>query len=181
MAWNYIKGMNGLSFGKAFDTLRELEAKDHNKYGMRLTHWQNDVIVKIQSPDDHSKMTAPYLYVDSRYGRVPWKETMIELFADNWCVVSIVDSDKDRDINKEMTASKYDNHKDVCSDNCVKKCLNECAKSNTVVENEDYLKPGNVRKMVIVASNNAIPRKKRIVNINSIDELIHKMLSEDDE
>jgi septation ring formation regulator EzrA len=84
-------------------------------------------------------------------------------------------------INKEMTASKYDN-KDVCSDNCAKKCLNECAKSNAVVENEDYLKPGNVRKMVIFASNNAIPRaKKRIVNINSIDELIHKMLSEDDE
>lgn len=182
MAWNYIKNMNGLSFGKAFDILRELEAREHNKYGMRLTHWRNDVIVKIQTPDDNSKMTAPYLYVDSRYGRVPWKETMIELFADNWCVVSIVDSDKDSNVNKEMTASEYDSYKDVCSDNCTKKCLNECAKNNTVVENENYLKPGNVRKMVIFASNNVNPRvKKRIVNINSIDELVHKMLSEDDE
>ena len=32
-------------------------------------------------------MTAPYLYVESRFGRVPWKETMIELFAENWEVV----------------------------------------------------------------------------------------------
>lgn len=34
---------------------------------------------------DH--MTAPYLYVESRFGRVPWKETMIELFAESWEVV----------------------------------------------------------------------------------------------
>ncbi|EOQ01307.1 hypothetical protein IKC_06264 [Bacillus cereus VD184] len=32
-------------------------------------------------------MTAPYLYVESRFGRVPWKETNIELFAENWEVV----------------------------------------------------------------------------------------------
>ena len=32
-------------------------------------------------------MTAPYLYVESRFGRVPWKETMIELFSEDWEVV----------------------------------------------------------------------------------------------
>lgn len=32
-------------------------------------------------------MTAPFLYVESRFGRVPWKETMIELFSENWEVV----------------------------------------------------------------------------------------------
>ena len=34
-------------------------------------------------------MTAPYLYVESRFGRVPWKETMIELFSIEWTVVEI--------------------------------------------------------------------------------------------
>ncbi len=32
-------------------------------------------------------MTAPYLYVESRFGRVPWKETMIELLSEEWEVV----------------------------------------------------------------------------------------------
>jgi len=32
-------------------------------------------------------MTAPYLYVESRFGMVPWKETMIELFSDAWEVL----------------------------------------------------------------------------------------------
>lgn len=57
--------------------------------GMRLTQWQHDVVIKAQFPDEHSKMTAPYLYVESRFGRVPWKETMIELFAENWEVVDL--------------------------------------------------------------------------------------------
>jgi hypothetical protein len=32
-------------------------------------------------------MTAPYLYVQSRFGKVPWRETMIELFSEEWEVV----------------------------------------------------------------------------------------------
>jgi hypothetical protein len=52
--------------------------------GMRLSQWSNDVVIKAQYPDENSKMTAPYLYVESRFGRVPWKETMIELFSDKW-------------------------------------------------------------------------------------------------
>ena len=48
---------------------------------------RGDVIIRVQKPDEHSKMTAPYLYVESRFGRVPWKETMIELFSDKWELV----------------------------------------------------------------------------------------------
>ncbi|WP_285397660.1 hypothetical protein [Lysinibacillus sp. fls2-241-R2A-57] len=55
--------------------------------GMRLPQWQPDVVVRVQYPDEHSKMTAPYLYVESRFGCVPWKETYIELFAENWTVI----------------------------------------------------------------------------------------------
>jgi len=71
---------SGVSFGLA------LEAMKKGK-GARLPNWSEDVIIRAQFPDEHSKMTAPYLYVESRFGRVPWKETMIELFSDNWEIV----------------------------------------------------------------------------------------------
>jgi hypothetical protein len=68
------------SFGEA---LRHLK----NGKAVRLQQWKEDVCIKAQYPDEHSKMTAPYLYVESRFGRVPWKETMIELFSEEWQLV----------------------------------------------------------------------------------------------
>lgn len=73
-----------MNFGKAFE---QLKLENGSKFGMRLPNWSADVVIKAQYPDAHSKMSAPYLYVESRFGRVPWKETMIELFAENWEVV----------------------------------------------------------------------------------------------
>lgn len=86
----YNMRYTNLSFGKAFDTIR----MDTENLGMRLPSWKEDVIVRVQMPDANSKMTAPYLYVESRFGRVPWKETMIELFSKEWGVVEIIDSKK---------------------------------------------------------------------------------------
>ncbi|MCK5607416.1 DUF2829 domain-containing protein [Candidatus Pacearchaeota archaeon] len=54
---------------------------------IRLPTWSKEVFIKAQFPDRHSKMTAPYLYVESRFGKVPWKETMIELFSEDWEVI----------------------------------------------------------------------------------------------
>ena len=70
-----------MNFGQAFQHVRE-------GAGMRLPHWSSDVVVRAQYPDEHSKMTHPYLYVESRYGMVPWKETMVELFSEEWVVVA---------------------------------------------------------------------------------------------
>ena len=70
-----------MNFGIAFEEVKLGS-------GMRLPAWADDVVIRAQFPDENSKMTAPYLYVDSRFGRVPWKETMIELFSDDWEVVS---------------------------------------------------------------------------------------------
>lgn len=67
-------------FGEAFEQVKKGR-------GMCLPQWSPDVVIRAQYPDEHSKMTAPYLYVESRFGRVPWKETMIELFSDKWEVV----------------------------------------------------------------------------------------------
>lgn len=69
-----------MTFGKAFDLIRE----DPGNAYMRLPHWSEEVKIRVQTPDVNSKMTAPYLYVESRFGKVPWKETMIELFSNDW-------------------------------------------------------------------------------------------------
>ena len=69
-----------MNFGEAFEQVKTGKS-------MRLPAWQEDVKIKAQIPDEHSKMTAPYLYVESRFGKVPWKETMIELFSESWEVV----------------------------------------------------------------------------------------------
>lgn len=50
----------------------------------RLPHWSEDVRIVLQRPDENSKMTYPYLYVESRYGCVPWKETNVELLCESW-------------------------------------------------------------------------------------------------
>ena len=73
-----------MSFGQAFDMLRLDMCR-----GIKLPHWKEDAVVKIQwpLPDDTSEMTAPYLYVESRHGRVPWEETKVELFSDKWEIV----------------------------------------------------------------------------------------------
>lgn len=76
-----------MKFGEALTCLQDKE--NHNYNSMRLPQWAEDVSIKIQYPDENSKMTAPYLYVESRFGKVPWKETMIEMFNDNWEVALI--------------------------------------------------------------------------------------------
>lgn len=57
--------------------------------GIRLPQWEEDVEIRIQRPDEHSKMTHPYLYVESRYGNVPWRETFPEMFSDSWELVFV--------------------------------------------------------------------------------------------
>lgn len=69
-----------MTFGAAFEEVKKGK-------GMRLPKWSPDVVIRVQYPDENSKMTHPYLYVESRFGRVPWKETMVELFAEDWQVV----------------------------------------------------------------------------------------------
>jgi len=79
-----------MDFGSAFGAIKTAtltKVENNDPRGMRLPSWSDDVVIRIQKPDENSKMTAPYLYVESRFGRVPWKETMIELFSDKWELV----------------------------------------------------------------------------------------------
>ena len=49
----------GMNFGAALEAMR-------NGMAVRLPHWSPEVKILIQKPDENSKMTAPYLYVQSR-------------------------------------------------------------------------------------------------------------------
>lgn len=69
----------GVSFAEA---IMQLQAEGDDKAYIRIDKWSEDVKVKIQWPDKNSKMTAPYLYVESRYGKVPWVPTQIEMLTE---------------------------------------------------------------------------------------------------
>lgn len=73
-------GDKGISFGDALDAMRWGKS-------VRLPKWSPEVKIQIQFPDEHSKMTAPYMYVESRFGRVPWNPTQIEILSNDWEVV----------------------------------------------------------------------------------------------
>ena len=62
-----------------------------DEFAMRLPHWSPEVQVRVQEPDEHSKMTHPYLYAHSRYGNVPWIPTQVELFSTDWAIVHVED------------------------------------------------------------------------------------------
>lgn len=51
-----------------------------------LPYWSDDVFLSIQMPDEHSKMTSPYIYVTSRFGTVPWVATQIEILSEKWII-----------------------------------------------------------------------------------------------
>ena len=66
-----------MNFGQAIEMMR-------NGGKVRLPKWEPDVFISIQTPDENSKMTAPYFYVTSRFGLVPWIPTMIEMLSVEW-------------------------------------------------------------------------------------------------
>ena len=69
----------GLRFGEAFEYIRLVDGAV-----MRRSHWESAGVVKVQFPDEHSKMSEPYLYIESPHGNVPYIASMVELFAVDW-------------------------------------------------------------------------------------------------
>lgn len=51
---------------------------------IRLPQWKEDVKIRAQFPDQFSKMTAPYTFVESRFENVPHKTTVIEEWSNKW-------------------------------------------------------------------------------------------------
>ena len=58
-----------------------------------MPQWKEDVKIKAQFPDEHSKMTHPYTYVESRFGNCPHKTTVVEEWAKklaNWLLKGLL-------------------------------------------------------------------------------------------
>jgi hypothetical protein len=61
-----------------------LELKDGNK--LMRTGWNGKgMYIELQRPDEHSKMTLPYIYIKSVTGDlVPWVASQTDLLANDW-------------------------------------------------------------------------------------------------
>lgn len=168
---------SNLSFGRALDSVQDNPATR----GMRLPSWKEDVIIKCQMPDENSKMTAPYLYVESRFGRVPWKETMIEMFSKKWQLIDISKNDevkieKVNKIHKICEQDKIINEKSIKeTDNKVnKESSSKCDKynNNFTVDDfkvDDFKKANKLYENSLTLSDN---ERNSIINNDSITKLI---------
>ena len=55
------------------------------------------IYIELQSPDENSKMTLPYIYIvtnglvtdnpDAPKGVVPWLASQTDMLAEDWCLV----------------------------------------------------------------------------------------------
>lgn len=64
-----------MTFANALQLL--IENKDSY---IRIEKWKEDVKIKI----DEDTFDASILIVESRYGKVPWIPTQIEMLTENW-------------------------------------------------------------------------------------------------
>lgn len=58
----------------------------HNGGRVRRSGWNGKgMFLELQRPDDHSKMTLPYVYMSTVDGRlVPWLCSQTDLLATDW-------------------------------------------------------------------------------------------------
>lgn len=80
-----------MNFGMAIAHLKCLEK-------VRRKGWNGKgIFIELQVPDEHSKMTHPYIYIDTTglqtdnpnalKDRVPWLASQTDMLADDWEVV----------------------------------------------------------------------------------------------
>lgn len=67
------------------------EAIEAMREGERVarTNWNGkNQFLELQVPDEHSKMTLPYIYITTVQGdRVPWLASQTDILANDWLVV----------------------------------------------------------------------------------------------
>jgi hypothetical protein len=79
-----------MNFGQALENLKnghKVCREGWNGKGMWLL---------MQRPDENSKMTLPYIYIEYPAGhaaypngsRVPWLASQTDMLADDWCVLA---------------------------------------------------------------------------------------------
>ena len=82
-----------MDFGQALT-----ELKNGNK--VKRKGWNGDgIFLALQVPDKNSKMTQPYIYIDTLglktnnpnapKGRVPWLASQTDMLAEDWEVINV--------------------------------------------------------------------------------------------
>lgn len=77
-----------MSFGEALTALKQGKK-------VRRAGWNGEgIFIELQVPDKHSKMTQPYIYIDTLNlqtnnpaapkGRVPWLASQTDMLAEDW-------------------------------------------------------------------------------------------------
>jgi len=76
--------MRPTDFGYALDALRE-------GFAVQRAGWNGKGMwIKLQVPDEHSKMTLPYIYMKTAQDDlVPWVASQTDLLAEDWRVVEL--------------------------------------------------------------------------------------------
>ena len=80
-----------LSFGDALNALK-------SGYKVARKGWNGrGIFIELQVPDEHSKMTQPYIYIDTLgletvnpnapKCRVPWLASQTDMLAEDWYVI----------------------------------------------------------------------------------------------
>lgn len=75
-----------MNFGSALQALKEGRCVARNGWNGK------GMWLKLQIPDDHSKMTLPYIYIEYPQGhpaypagsRVPWLGSQTDILAEDW-------------------------------------------------------------------------------------------------
>ncbi len=80
-----------MNFGEALEQLKQgfcVYRKGWNGKG---------IFIELQTPDEHSKMTSPYIYIDTTQlqtdneaapkSRVPWLPSQTDMLAEDWELV----------------------------------------------------------------------------------------------
>jgi hypothetical protein len=73
-----------------------LEALKNGRRVSRVWWSNNQIYLQVQTPDAHSKMTVPYIYIE--YPRIqpvayitkarePWLPSQLDMFAEDWCIL----------------------------------------------------------------------------------------------
>ena len=67
------------------------EAIEHARNGKKIARegWNGkNMYIQLQVPDEHSKMTLPYIYMKTVQGDlVPWLASQTDMLADDWMEV----------------------------------------------------------------------------------------------
>lgn len=74
-----------LTFGEAIE-----ELKMGNK--VSRSGWNGKTMyLELQAPDEHSKMTLPYIYMRTVTGDlVPWLASQTDMLSEDWDVITLV-------------------------------------------------------------------------------------------